>query len=322
MGKEIFNIINDMSEVLSAAQLRKLQDVLVWRLSEEEKQRYDYSNKEYLDMFLAAKKLEGCSERTIMYYRTALNKMFEKLDVPVVKMMTEGLRGYLAQYQDEGHCSKITIDNIRRVLSTFFSWLEEEDYIVKSPVKRIHKVKATEKVKAVISDEIIEILRDGCLEKRDLAMVELLLSTGIRVGELVNLNIADINFATRECIVYGKGDKERRAYFDAKSKVHIEEYLQTRTDDNPALFVSLKAPYNRLTISGVETRMRTLGRHVSVQGIHPHKFRRTMATRAIDKGMPIEQVQRLLGHQQIDTTLRYAMVNQENVKLSHRRLLG
>ena len=248
--------------------------------------------------------------------------MFEKLDVPVVKMTTEGLRGYLAQYQDEGHCSKITIDNIRRVLSTFFSWLEEEDYIVKSPVKRIHKVKATEKVKAVISDEIIEILRDGCLEKRDLAMVELLLSTGIRVGELVNLNIADINFATRECIVYGKGDKERRAYFDAKSKVHIEEYLQTRTDDNPALFVSLKAPYNRLTISGVETRMRTLGRHVSVQGIHPHKFRRTMATRAIDKGMPIEQVQRLLGHQQIDTTLRYAMVNQENVKLSHRRLLG
>ena len=184
------------------------------------------------------------------------------------------------------------------------------------------KVKATEKVKAVISDEIIEILRDGCLEKRDLAMVELLLSTGIRVGELVNLNIADINFATRECIVYGKGDKERRAYFDAKSKVHIEEYLQTRTDDNPALFVSLKAPYNRLTISGVETRMRTLGRHVSVQGIHPHKFQRTMATRAIDKGMPIEQVQRLLGHQQIDTTLRYAMVNQENVKLSHRRLLG
>ena len=273
-------------------------------------------------MFLAAKKLEGCSERTIMYYRTALNKMFEKLDVPVVKMTTEGLRGYLAQYQDEGHCSKITIDNIRRVLSTFFSWLEEEDYIVKSPVKRIHKVKATEKVKAVISDEIIEILRDGCLEKRDLAMVDLLLSTGIRVGELVNLNIADINFATRECIVYGKGDKERRAYFDAKSKVHIEEYLQTRTDDNPALFVSLKAPYNRLTISGVETRMRTLGRHVSVQGIHPHKFRRTMATRAIDKGMPIEQVQRLLGHQQIDTTLRYAMVNQENVKLSHRRLLG
>ena len=273
-------------------------------------------------MFLAAKKLEGCSERTIMYYRTALNKMFEKLDVPVVKMTTEGLRGYLAQYQDEGHCSKITIDNIRRVLSTFFSWLEEEDYIVKSPVKRIHKVKATEKVKAVISDEIIEILRDGCLEKRDLAMVDLLLSTGIRVGELVNLNIADINFATRECIVYGKGDKERRAYFDAKSKVHIEEYLQTRTDDNPALFVSLKAPYNRLTISGVETRMRTLGRHVSVQGIHPHKFRRTMATRAIDKGMPIEQVQRLLGHQQIDTTLRYAMVNQENVKLSHRRVLG
>ena len=199
-----------------------------------------------------------------------------KIDTPVVKITTETLRGYLAGYQETGHCSKTTIDNIRRVLSTFFAWLEEEDYIVKSPVKRIHKVKATEKVKAVISDENIEILRDGCLEKRDLAMVDLLLSTGIRVGELVNLNIEDINFTTRECVVYGKGDKERRAYFDAKSKVHIEDYLKSRTDDNPALFVSLKAPYNRLTIGGVETRMRTLGHNVSVPGIHPHKFRRTM----------------------------------------------
>lgn len=240
----------------------------------------------------------------------------------MVKITTELLRGYLSQYQDESSCSKTTIDNVRRILSTFFAWLEEEGYIVKSPVKRIHKVKATEKVKAVISDENIEILRDGCQEKRDLAMVDLLLSTGIRVGELVKLNIDDIDFMIRECVVYGKGNKERRAYFDAKSKVHIEEYLETRTDNNPALFVSLKAPYNRLSISGVETRMRTLGRNVSVQGIHPHKFRRTMATRAIDKGMPIEQVQRLWGHRQIDTTLRYAMVNQENVKPSHQRLMG
>lgn len=322
MGKEIFNIINDMADMLTPVQLKRLQEVLVWRLSEEERRKVDYSNVEYLEMFLTSKKLEGCSEKTVFYYRYTILKLFAKMDIPIIKITTDNLRKYLVEYQQDHNCSKTTIDNIRRNISSFFSWLEEEDYIIKSPVKRIHKVKTTQKVKAVIPDESIERLRDGCEEIRDLAMIDFLLSTGIRVGELVGLDICDVNFENRECIVYGKGDKERRAYFDARSKVHLQEYLKTRVDDNPALFVSLKHPHTRLSISGVETRVKVISLRTNVNDLHPHKFRRTMATKAIDKGMPIEQVQRLLGHQQIETTLQYAMVNQENIKLSHRKYMG
>ena len=237
-------------------------------------------------------------------------------------MTTELLREYLSQYQGINNCSKVTIDNIRRNLSSFFSWLEEEDYILKSPIRRIHKVKTKKAVKEVISDENLERLRDGCCAKRDLAIIDILISTGMRVGELVNLNIADLDFEERECVVYGKGDKERKVYFDARTKLHIQNYLADRKDNNPALFVSLHIPYERLQISGVETRLRELGRRLQIYNIHPHKFRRTMATKAIDKGMPIEQVQELLGHQQIDTTMKYAMVNQSNVKTSHRKYMA
>ena len=216
----------------------------------------------------------------------------------------------------------MTVDNIRRNISSFFSWLEEEDYILKSPMRRIHKIKTKTVVKEVISDENMEKMRDACDEIRDLAIIGLLYSTGIRVGELVRLNIKDVNLEQRECVVFGKGDKERRVYFDAKAKIHLMEYLSGRTDDNPALFVSLDAPHTRLQISGVEIRLRALGRKLSLGRIHPHKFRRTMATRAIDKGMPIEQVQKILGHSQIDTTMQYAIVNQSNVKTSHQKFIA
>ena len=216
----------------------------------------------------------------------------------------------------------MTIDNIRRNLSSFFSWLEEEDYILKSPMRRIHKIKTGTIVKEIISDESMEKLRDHCKEARDLAMIDLLFSTGIRVGELVNLDISDINFEARECVVYGKGDKERKVYFDARTKVHLQSYLKQRTDQNAALFVTLSKPYKRLKISGVEIRLRKMGRILNIERIHPHKFRRTVATRAIDRGMPIEQVQKLLGHSQIDTTMQYAMVNQDNVKNSHKKYIA
>ena len=189
-------------------------------------------------------------------------------------------------------------------------------------MKRIHKIKTNQQVKEIINDEEIEKLRDNCSCIRDLAMIDLLYSTGIRVGELVNLNISDIDFASRECIVFGKGGKERRVYFDAKAKLHLQKYIQSRNDYNKALFVSLDEPHTRLRISGVEIRMRMLGRSVNLNKIHPHKFRRTMATRAIDKGMPIEQVQKILGHSQIDTTMQYAMVNQSNVKTSHQKYIS
>ncbi len=321
MDNPIYHIINDMSEVLSIAQMKKLQEVLIARLAAGQMESEETDNNSYLDMFLTAKQIEGCSPRTIEYYRSTIRAMLEKVDIPVRKMTTEILREYLSQYQRINNCSKVTIDNVRRNLSSFFSWLEEEDHILKSPIRRIHKVKTKTVVKEVISEEQLELLRDSCCEKRDLAMIDILISTGIRVGELVNLNIADLDFEERECIVYGKGDKERKVYFDVRTKLHIQRYLSERKDNNPALFVTLYAPYQRLQISGVETRLRELGRQLEIYHIHPHKFRRTMATKAIDKGMPVEQVQKLLGHQQIDTTMKYAMVNQSNVKLSHRKYM-
>ena len=311
-----------MTDVLDVQQLKKLEEVLVYRLSEEERYKDVHSNEEFLEMFLTAKKLEGCSDRTIACYRFTLSKMLNDINIPIIKIKTENLRDYLAGYQKKNNCSKTTIDNVRRYMSSLFTWLEEEDYVLKSPMRRIHKVKTVKRIKEAMSDETIERLRDGCEELRDLAMVDVLLSTGMRVGELVGLDIADLNLANMECIVYGKGGKERKAYFDAKSKLHLEEYLASRKDDNPALFVSLKEPHTRITISGVETRIKMLSKKLDIAGLHPHKFRRTMATKAINKGMPIEQVQKLLGHNQIETTLQYALVNQENVKLAHRRYVG
>lgn len=322
MENQIYNIMNDMSEVLDIAQMKKLQEVLIARLTAAHSEPEENDNTSYMDMFLTAKRIEGCSERTIEYYKSTIKTMLEKIDMPIRRMTTEVLREYLVEYQGINNCGKVTIDNIRRNLSSFFSWLEEEDYILKSPIRRIHKVKTKKVVKEVISDENLEQLRDGCCEKRDLAIIDILVSTGMRVGELVNLNIADLDFEERECVVYGKGDKERKVYFDARTKLHIQSYLEERSDQDPALFVSLNAPYQRLQISGVETRIRELGRQLQINNIHPHKFRRTMATRAIDKGMPIEQVQKLLGHQQIDTTMQYAMVNQNNVKSSHRKYMA
>ena len=322
MEEKLVRILNEMAEYLSVAQMKKLQEVLLNHLSEKAPQRENIGNSEYLKLFLDAKRIEGCSDRTLQYYRVTVEHMLSKITTPIRKMTTDEIRTYLVEYQQSGGCSKVTVDNIRRNISSFFSWLEEEDYILKSPMKRIHKIKTKTVVKEVITDESIEKMRDGCEELRDLAIIDLLYSTGIRVGELVRLNINDVNMEQRECVVFGKGDKERRVYFDAKAKIHLKEYLASRTDSNPALFVSLNGEHNRLQISGVEIRLRQLGRKLSLDRIHPHKFRRTMATRAIDKGMPIEQVQKILGHSQIDTTMQYAIVNQSNVKSSHQKFIA
>lgn len=322
MNEQFVEIINDMAEVLNTAQLKRLQEVLLKHLVEGRPTKQKINNSEFLQRFLEAKKIEGCSERTIQYYRTTVNKLLSKVTQPIRKVTTEDMREYLVDYQKVNNCGKTTIDNVRRNISSFFSWLEEEDYILKSPMRRIHKIRSKKSVKKVITDEEIERLRDGCTCLRDVAMIDLLYSTGIRVGELVRLNVSDINFNERECVVFGKGDKERRVYFDAKAKIHLQDYLNSRNDDNPALFVTLDRPFDRLKISGVEIRLRELGRSLNLEKIHPHKFRRTMATRAIDKGMPIEQVQKILGHSQIDTTMQYAIVNQNNVKAAHRKYIS
>lgn len=322
MDEKLVSILNEMADYLNIAQMKKLQEVLLKNLSDETPQKEEISNNEYLKMFIDAKRIEGCSMRTLSYYQVTVEHLLSQITCPIRKITTDQIRCYLANYQKRNNCSKVTVDNIRRNISSFFSWLEEEDYILKSPMRRIHKIKTKQAVKEIISDEIIERLRDNCKCLGDLAMIDLLYSTGIRVGELVGLNISDINFEERECVVYGKGDKERRVYFDAKAKLHLQNYIESRVDNNPALFVTLDAPYDRIKISGVEIRIRELGRKLDIEKIHPHKFRRTMATRAIDKGMPIEQVQKILGHSQIDTTMKYAIVNQNNVKTSHRRYIA
>jgi integrase/recombinase, phage integrase family len=326
--KVINEVMQGMLGCLNNVQLERLQEVLEHALlhkqiSETEEEVNDVlTNEQLLESFLAAKRIEGCSEKSLAYYRTTIDAMTAKVEKNVRKMKTDDLRTYLTEYQQEKNSSKVTVDNIRRILSSFFSWLEDEDYILKSPARRIHKVKAALTIKETYTDEALEKMRDSCEEPRDLALIDMLASTGMRVGELVLLNSDDINFEERECVVFGKGSKERMVYFDARTKIHLQNYLQERTDDNPALFVSLRAPHERLQICGVERRLRELGKKLDIEKVHPHKFRRTLATMAIDKGMPIEQLQQLLGHKRIDTTLQYAMVKQSNVKLAHRKYIG
>ena len=329
--RELFvsKVIDLTKEFLDNNQRKMLKEILteiclnyqIEILEQSQREAIQHNNEELLNKFISSKEIEGCSTRTLNYYKDNIIKMLEKINLPIEEITTEILRDYLADYKNSSKAGMVTIDNIRRTLSSFFAWLENEDYIVKSPVRRIHKVKTTKRVKETLTDENLEKLRDTCSNVRDLAILELLISTGMRVGELTRLNISDMDFQERSCIVLGKGNTEREVYFSAKSKMYIEKYLETRTDDNEALFVSLIKPYNRLGISEIEIIIRNLGKEANINKVHPHKFRRTMATMAIDKGMPVEQVQKLLGHIKIDTTMEYAMVSLNNVKNSHRKYI-
>lgn len=330
MKDEIIGIVKSkMLNYLNAQQLDRLGKVLehvLWDVTitkeDSKPMQASYSNEELLNCFLQAKQLEGCSAKTLKCYKGAIHKMISVINKSVVAVSTDDLRKYLTDYQKMNDCGKVNLDNIRRILSSFFMWLENENYILKSPVRRIHKIRTTKPVKETIADESMEIMRDNAANARDLAIIDMLASTGMRVGELCRLNIHDINFEKKECVVLGKGDKERLVYFDARAKVHLQNYLKERRDDNPALFVSLLKPYPRLAVSGVESRLRKLGKELNIDKVHPHKFRRTLATRAIDKGMPVEQLQSLLGHSQINTTMEYAIVNQANVKSSHKKYIA
>lgn len=313
----INSVLAEMQPILKASQLKRLKDALDRAFEPKQNE----TNETLLRTFLTAKEVEGCSAKTLQYYDDTLVRALAMIGKPIGAIESDDLRRYLNDYETTRHTSKVTIDNIRRIMSSFFSWLEDEDYIVKSPVRRIHRVRTAQLAKETLSDEELETLRDACENERDLAVVDLLASTGMRIGELVRLDIADVNLQERECIVTGKGNKQRPVYFDARAKLHLVEYLETRVDNNSALFVSLDSKAKRITVGGVELRLRNLGKKAGVSRVHPHKFRRTLATHAIDKGMPIKQVQKLLGHAKIDTTMHYAMVNQSNVRASHRRYL-
>ena len=327
MKQNLINeVIQGMLPFLNNAQTEKLQEVMQHTLFNysviADKNNNEQLEQNLVELFLSAKRIEGCSEKSLKYYESTILSLLADLGKDVKHIITDDIRTYLTDYQSRKQSSKVTIDNIRRILSSFFSWLEDEDYILKSPVRRIHKVKTGATVKETYTDEALELMRDNCTQLRDLAMIDMLASTGMRVGEMVLLNREDIDFNERECVVFGKGDKERIVYFDARTKIHLQNYLNSRDDDNPALFVSLQKPHNRLQISGVEVRLRQYGKLLGLNKVHPHKFRRTLATMAIDKGMPIEQLQQLLGHRRIDTTLQYAMVKQSNVKIAHRKYIG
>ena len=322
----ITDIVQQMLPYLDNSQTKKLQQVLEHALFQyeiiEAVAPSNDDSENLVNIFIAAKRIEGCSEKTLKYYQTTIDAMINAINKSVRHIQTEDLRFYLTQYQKKNQSSRVTIDNIRRILSSFFSWLEDEDHILKSPVRRIHKVKTGTNIKETYNDEELEKMRDNCTELRDLAIIDMLASTGMRIGEMVLLNRIDINFAERECVVFGKGDKERLVYFDARTKLHLQNYLDSRIDNNPALFVTIRAPYKRIQIGGIEVRLRKIGKMLGITKMHPHKFRRTLATMAIDKGMPIEQLQQLLGHKRIDTTLQYAMVKQSNVKIAHKKYIG
>ncbi|QBO35781.1 integrase [Periweissella cryptocerci] len=322
----IQNVIDDMAELMT--------DTLIERLGKSLSKHLDgvdvtmklphpeMTNTDFVRLFIAAKRVEGCSEKSLAYYHSTITKMYSSVEKWIKLISTDDLRRYLADYQETNGSSKVTIDNIRRILSSFFSWLEDEDYISKSPVRRIHKVKTMKVVKEALSDEEMEVLRDTADNLRDLTIIEMLASTGIRVGELARMNISDVNFEERSSIVLGKGNSQREIYFDARTKLHLMQYLGTRKDNGDAVFVSKYQPNSRLTINAIESIVKELGINAKINKLHPHKFRRTLATRAIDKGMPVEQVQRLLGHVRIDTTMQYALVNQTNVKNAHRKYIG
>ena len=322
----ISQVQQQMLPYLNNEQLSKLRAAMEYCLHgleiTETDQPQEQEQPNAVAAFIAAKRIEGCSEKTLTYYRKTIEAMTTGIGKIPQQISTDDIRQYLTAYQVQRKSSKVTIDNIRRILATFYSWLEDEDYIVKSPVRRIHKVKTAKVIKDTYTDEALELMRDNCGTLRDLAIIDLLASSGMRVGEMVALNRDDINFNERECVVFGKGSKQRLVYFDARTKIHLQNYLDSRTDSDPALFVTLRAPFQRLQIGGVEVRLRELGKRLLIPKVHPHKFRRTLATSAIDKGMPIEQVQQLLGHQKIDTTMHYAMVKQQNVKLAHRKYIG
>ncbi|MBU9728302.1 site-specific tyrosine recombinase/integron integrase [Diplocloster modestus] len=324
----VIEILQSATEYLSLEQLEKLQNTLYIKLHDYEIKEIctdltisTDGNYQLLDMFLATKRVEGRADSTLKYYNYILTRMIDNVNKLLKEITTNDLRYYLAIYKKDHDVNNITIDNMRRIFTSFFGWLTEEEYIRNNPAKRLKKTKIDKLIKEPLSDEQLEKIRCNCEKERDLAIVDFMYSTGVRVSELVALNRTDINFVSKDCIVMGKGSKQRKVYLNAKASLHLKSYLLSRTDGNPALFVTCKSPYTRLTKGGIESIIRNLGRKAGIEKVHPHRFRRTMATDAMNRGMPVQEVSILLGHQSIETTMIYCVVNQNSVKASHERCI-
>lgn len=325
----IEQIVSEVLQWMEGKDIQQLKNALYavlygYEITEKstELERIDRSWEQELGAFLVRKRVEGRSEKTIKLYRLHLWRMLQYINKPVKEITEADLFLYISSYQKCRHVSNAYLDNIRLVFSSFFGWLNNKGYISKNPAAGLDPIKGEKRIKKPLSDTELEKLRRKCRIERDLALLEFLYSTGVRVSELTALNRQDIDFNHMDVIVYGKGAKERETYLTAASCMHLKEYLDSRTDANEALFVSLKAPYKRLTVSGVEEILRRLGRQTGIDKVHPHRFRRTMATNILNKGMPIEEVKEILGHVKLDTTLIYCQVSRENVRHSHRKFMS
>lgn len=322
-------ILQEMTPVLNKEQLDRLKSVVRVRLC-----GYDISRKEtglmctdqngqnYLRVFLDTFRQNGKSEGTIEQYRLHLSRMLSYVGKNVEDIDDDDLIAYMEKYKALRHVSNRYMNNIRLVFNSFFRWLQRKKVIMRNPVDGLEPIKYKQAVKKPLSPEEMEKVRCACEQERDLAIVEFLYSSAVRVSELCQLNRDDICWESDDVMVLGKGNKEREVYLNARAHLHLKQYLESRTDDNPALFVGTRAPHERLTKSGVRNILKKIGSAAGVSKVHPHRFRRTSATDLLRMGMPIEQVQELLGHVKIETTRIYCTVTKEQVRASHRRFMA
>lgn len=289
-------------------------------------------NQRAISMFFIAKKVEGLSDKTLKYYRQVINKLFRVVSKPVDLMVTDDIRYYLAIRQIEDKISLTSIDNERRIINSFFEWLALEDYVHKNIVKPIKKIRFKKKKKKAFTPVEISKIKDACLslkteekQKRALALIEVLLSTGCRVGEISGLTIDNIDLDIGTAVVLGKGNKERTVYLNDVSKMRLKEYWACRDNQTPFCFSSVaqgkKNFSGQMYIRGIEILIQELGKIAGVPNCHPHRFRRTMASEAIRRGMSIIDVQRILGHESLETTKIYLDLDDSNLKFSHQKYL-
>lgn len=272
--------------------------------------------------FITTKHGEGCSIETCKsYFMTIRLFLYDYRNKAIQDIESAEIKYWLLNYQATHHLSNSSLDNFRRYLNSFYNFLLSEEYIIKNPMLAIHRIKSDKTLKLPFTEDDLERIRDACESSREVALVDFLYCTGARVSEAANSDIADFNFQTMEGYVYGKGGKERMVYLDTRTKIHIERYLHYRKDTNPALFVRIASPYERMSKAQIEYTIKQIGERAGVENCHPHRFRRTLATRLLERGMPIEQVQAILGHEKLDTTLIYAKVNQTSVKMNHGKFV-
>lgn len=328
MERKILDVLRKMQELLSEEQLKELQNALNMvfagcKIAEETGLRVAERRwEEDLEDFLVSKALEGRSAETVKRYRYELNRLLSYIDKTIADIRPGDISGYMRMYKRIRGISNQTLKNIRTVFSSFFAWLRDRERIGKNPMTLVEDVKIESTIRRPYTDEEREMMLRECNNIRDKAMLEFLYSTAIRVSELARLNKEDVRFSSKDLIVYGKGAKERRVYINDRTNMYLREYLQSRSDDNPALFVGLADPHRRLTKGGIEDIIRRIGRRAGVEKAHPHRFRRTALTNALNRGMPLQEAMILAGHAKPETTMRYCTVDQEAVQYHHKKHLS